>query len=278
MQQMMLASNYSPSSIKVYVSEVRYLLSYYPQKDPLTLEQDDVICYIRWLQLQYRCSWAKIHLCFCGCKFLFRRIIGKPLNLGSIIVPRKEHKLPVVMTQQEVQTLFDQVPGLKHRMILKLIYSAGLRLSELKQLRIEDIDSKNMRIRIRRGKGNKERFTLLSAPLLEELRCYYKDYRPQTFLFNGQTKGKPVSDRIIQWIMYRACKRAAFDTHYSIHSLRHSFATHLLESGIDLVTIQKLMGHGNIHTTLVYLHVQRNRIKTIPNPIDWMYGTADRSK
>ncbi|MBK6953241.1 MAG: phage integrase N-terminal SAM-like domain-containing protein [Crocinitomicaceae bacterium] len=142
MQQMMLASNYSPSSIKVYVSEVRYLLSYYPQKDPLTLEQDDVICYIRWLQLQYRCSWAKIHLCFADVNSCFAGSLVNRLTWEVSSSRAKEHKLPVVMTQQEVQTLFDQVHGLKQRMILKLIYSAGLRLSELKKLRIEDIDSK----------------------------------------------------------------------------------------------------------------------------------------
>jgi integrase/recombinase XerD len=278
MQQLMHASNYSPKSIKAYIIEARYFLSYYPLKDPLTFEQSDVLGYLQWLQLNYRCSWTKIHLCCCGCKFLFRKVLCKPLSLSFALYPRREHKLPVVMSQQEVQTLFAKVCGLKHRLMLKVIYSAGLRLSELQQLRIEDIDSKHMRIRIRHGKGNKERYTLLSQPLLDELRHYYKSYRPQIYLFNGQQKGKPVSERNIQWIMDRACKQAAFNTHYSIHTLRHSFATHLLESGVDLSTIQKLMGHSSIRSTSVYLHVQSNRIKTIPNPIDWMYETGNPSK
>lgn len=274
----MLANNYSSNSIKAYIIEARYLLSYHQDKDPHSLEQSDVIQYLQWLQLNYRCSWTKIHLCCCGIKLLFRKVLCKPVNLSFALYPRREHRLPVVMTQQEVEQLFKHIPKLKQRLALKVIYSAGLRLSELCSLRIEDIDSPNMRIRIRHGKGYKERYTLLSQPLLEELRTYYKQYRPQIYLFNGQQKGRPMSERIVQWIMYQACKKAGFDIHYNIHCLRHSFATHLLESGVDLPTIQKLMGHSSIRTTTVYLHVQRNRIKTIPNPIDSLYEKANGSK
>lgn len=274
----MLANRYSPKSIKVYIVEARYLLSYFHLKDPHSLEQSDVIDYIQWLQLHYRCSWTKIHLCCCGAKFLFRKVLCKPLNLSFALYPRRDHKLPVVMTAQEVEKMFSLVPRLKQRLVLKVIYSAGLRLSELAALRIDDIDSANMRIRVRNGKGYKERYTLLSKPLLEELRTYYKLYRPQVFLFNGQQKARPLSERIIQLTMDQACKRAGFTKHYSIHTLRHSFATHLLEAGVDLPTIQKLMGHSHIRTTTIYLHVQCNRMKTIPNPIDRMYETDCRTQ
>ena len=155
--------------------------------------------------------------------------------------------------------------------MLKITYSAGLRVSETAHLKISDIDSSRMQVRVHQGKGRKDRYTLLSKNLLEELRRYYKGYRPTSWLFEGQKKDTPISVRGIQKAFNQAKKRAGLRKPATVHTLRHSFATHLLEDGANLFVIQRLLGHSSLKATSVYLHLQRENLEGIANPLDRMF-------
>lgn len=183
--------------------------------------------------------------------------------------PRKSSKLPAVMSATEIKSLIDGVKNVKHRTIIMLLYSSGLRLAEICALKIADIDSKNMRIKVVQGKGAKDRFTLLSQQVLLELRAYYIIYRPQVYLFNGSKSGKPMSLRNVQHLVQKALIHIGLSSnHYSVHTIRHSFATHLVDCGTDLHTIKELLGHTNLATTSKYLHLCSCRIKSVTNPYD----------
>ncbi|MGB7531357.1 MAG: tyrosine-type recombinase/integrase [Halobacteriota archaeon] len=159
--------------------------------------------------------------------------------------------------------------NLKHKTILLTIYSGGLRVSEASRLRVSDIDSKRMLIRVNQGKGRKDRYTILSNANLKYLRAYYKAYRPETWLFNGWIKEKPIGIRTIQQVFYKAKEKAGIKKNVSVHSLRHSFATHLIESGMDIHQVQKFLGHSSIMTTTVYLHLKHNKNKGFHKVLDF---------
>ena len=173
------------------------------------------------------------------------------------------------MSREEVLRLISSVQNLKHRCLILLLYSSGLRLSEISALRTQDIDSKTMRIKVQQGKGAKDRFTILSEHVLQELRAYWLIYRPVEYLFNGNRKGKPFSNRSIEHVVQQALIRLGLaDKDYSVHTLRHSFATHLLEGGCDIHTIKELLGHASLSTTLRYLHLTDTRFKEVLSPWD----------
>jgi site-specific recombinase XerD len=193
--------------------------------------------------------------------------MGGQRKVYMIDRPREEKTLPVVLSEQEIGDLLRITENIKHKTILMLCYSAGLRLSELIQVRISDIDSKRMQIRVEQGKGKKDRYTLLSSKLLELLRIYYKQYRPKTWLFEG-AEGAQYSTRSIQSIMRESCKKAGIKKKVSVHTLRHSFATHLLENGTDLRYIQALLGHASSKTTEIYTHITTKGFDQIKSPLD----------
>lgn len=168
---------------------------------------------------------------------------------------------------EEVASVFRAVGNMKHRCILYIIYSGGLRLSEVTNLRVLDIDSGRMMIKIRQGKGKKDRYTLLSERTLELLRMYFREFKPKDWLFEGSEGGK-YSDRSVQEIFYKAVRKSGLKRHATVHTLRHSFVTHLLEQGTDIRYIQELLGHSNIKTTLIYSHVTRKGIDGIRSPLD----------
>jgi integrase/recombinase XerD len=171
-----------------------------------------------------------------------------------------------------VKRLFDVVDNVKHRLMLMTTYSAGLRVSETANLKLNDIDSQRMQIRVKQGKGNKDRYTLLSEQLLQHLRYYWRLYRPTYFLFPGNDANKPINVKTIQRVMADARVKAGLKKPATMHTLRHSFATHLLEQGVDIFTIQKLLGHSHIKTTCIYIHIQRKNIVKIINPLDQLLG------
>ena len=189
-----------------------------------------------------------------------------PLSLSSLKGAKRDRKLPVVLSQDELKTLFSCVNNSKHRLILMTAYSAGLRLHEVTHLRVSDIDSKRMTVQ--QGKGKKDRYTLLSPALLQQLRIYWKQHRPHPWLFPGRDKNTPLSDASVQRAFKLAGDKAGIRKKASVHTLRHSFATHLLEQGVNLFTIKELLGHSSILTTLIYLHLQKNSHAAIVNPID----------
>lgn len=185
---------------------------------------------------------------------------------------KKETKLPVVLNRQECKKLFSAPDILKHRVILSLIYSAGLRVGELCRLKIGDIDSGRMMIHIRQSKYKKDRYLPLSPLILEGLRSYYKESKPVEWLFNGKDSSVPITPRAVEWIMREAVKKAKIQKTVSVHTLRHSYATHLLEDGMDIVSIKELLGHSNIDTTLVYLHVFKPERSNLFSPFDRLYS------
>lgn len=173
------------------------------------------------------------------------------------------------MSAQEVKTLIDTIKNVKHRAVVILLYSTGMRLSEVSALKITDVDSKNMRIKIVQGKGAKDRFTILSEGVLQELRAYYLACRPREYLFNGHQKGQPMSRRMIQHFVQTSLIQAGLgDKHYTVHTLRHSFATHLVDNGTDLHTVKELLGHSSLTTTMRYMHLTTRRVQGIINPFD----------
>jgi site-specific recombinase XerD len=185
-------------------------------------------------------------------------------------IPRikRERHLPVVLDREEVESLFSVLKNIKHRAILMLIYSSGLRLTEAAHLKVSDIDSKRMVIRIRQSKGKKDRYTILSKVALEVLREYWYRYRPKEWLFAGRFPDRPLTGRSIQRVLIKAKSRAGINKSVTVHTLRHSFATHLLEAGTDLRHIQLLLGHMSLKTTAIYLHVSQKELIRIVSPLD----------
>lgn len=173
------------------------------------------------------------------------------------------------MSAAEIKQLIDGVQNLKHRTIIMMLYSSGMRLSEIAKLKITDIDSKNMRIKVVQGKGSKDRFTILSQQVLLELRAYYLVYRPQVYLFNGSKPGSAMSLRNIQHLVQKWMALTGLNNkNYTVHTIRHSFATHLVDNGTDLHTVKELLGHSNLQTTMRYLHFTSSRTQGIANPYD----------
>jgi site-specific recombinase XerD len=208
--------------------------------------------------------------------FFCRHVIKRPYVIPSVIYPRSTSKLPPVMSPQEIKSLLDGVENLKHRTILMMLYSTGMRLSEIANCRITDIDSKNMRIKIVQGKGAKDRFTILSQQVLQELRAYYIIYKPKEYLFNGYVPGKRYGVRSIQHLMQKALIKIGLESkNYSIHTIRHSFATHLVDNGTDLHTVKELLGHTSLQTTMQYMHLSSQRISKIVNPYDALSQQED---
>ncbi|CAZ97325.1 MULTISPECIES: tyrosine-type recombinase/integrase [Zobellia] len=198
-------------------------------------------------------------------KYLF--YLGKRVDEFHLERPQKERKLPVVLSMEEIKRLFEVITNIKHRTLLSLIYSGGLRVGEAINLKIRDIDSKRMLIHIKGGKGKKDRYTLLSESFLRLLRDYYKIYRPKEYLFEGQGAAK-YSSASAQRILKHAVEKARINKRITLHTLRHSFATHLLENGTDIRYIQELLGHNSPKTTMIYTHVSNNSLSRIKNPYD----------
>jgi site-specific recombinase XerD len=201
--------------------------------------------------------------------FFFRHVLKKVYVIPTVIYPRKSSTLPPVMSPAEMKKLIDSVSNIKHRTIIMLLYSSGMRLSEIAKLKIADIDSKNMRIKIVQGKGAKDRFTILSKQVLLELRAYYVIYKPTEYLFNGYRPGKSMSVRNIEHLVQKAVAKIGLGSkHYTVHTIRHSFATHLVDNGADLHTVKELLGHTSLQTTMRYMHLTAARTKGIINPYD----------
>ncbi len=200
-------------------------------------------------------------------KFYYERVLGGQRKIYLIERPRREKTLPEVLSEQEVVSVIQQIDNIKHKAIVMLTYSSGLRLSEVVNLRIKDIDSNRMQVFVQQSKGRKDRYTLLSKKILPILRQYFKEYKPKEWLFEG-AKGAKYSVSSVQNIVKEAYSRAGIKKKVSTHTLRHSFATHLLENGTSLRYIQNLMGHESSKTTEIYTHITTKGFDQIQNPLD----------
>lgn len=265
----MCVRNLSQRTIDAYTYHVDRFARFFDK--PLDqLGPEEIRTYQLHLIQERKASWSAFNQAVCGLRFLYRITLPRPWVVQQVPFGKRPKRLPAVLGPEEVSQLLSCVPLLKHRTILLTLYAAGLRLSEASHLRLADIHGPRMQIHITNGKGRKERLVPISPRLLHELREYWKADRPSNFLFPGKTADVPLSNATIQ----KACKLAAAlaGIHKSVtpHTLRHSYATGLLEAGVDLLTISRLLGHSSFITTMVYLHVRRPHLDSTPSPLDWL--------
>lgn len=266
---MLVLGSYSPMTQRNYLQELRFLFTYYPDTRPSAISHEMTVQYLFYLTKTLGCSRVKCKMAAQSFSFFFKQVVNKPYKIPGVLYPAHRNKLPAVMSAVEVKQIIDTIKNIKHKMIISLLYSTGMRLSEIAHLKIEHIDSKDMRIKVVEGKGKKDRFVPLSLNILQELRAYYIQYKPLNYLFNGTKHGARYSPRSIQHILQTALIKSGLQSkQFSIHTLRHSFATHLLDNGTDLQAIQELMGHHHISQTVQYLHLSTKRLSTIINPYD----------
>lgn len=257
---------YANSTIKTYVTFFEMFINFHKDKELNSIDEGDIRVFLQSL-IQKNSSNSYVNQAINAIKFYYEVVLGMPNRFYEIERPRKESKLPQVISKDEVLSIIENTNNIKHKCIVKLLYSSGLRRSELLNLKITDIDSKRMLVMVRGGKGKKDRQTLLSKSTLEDLRVYFKEWKPQEYLFEGRKASKYGAESVLS-IVKRAAAKAGIRQTVTPHMLRHSFATHLLESGVDLRQIQVLLGHGSSKTTEIYTHVATNTFKDIKNPLD----------
>lgn len=263
----LVLKNYSNNTIRTYKAMLAGFLEFYSGKDPTHITEEEIREYLLFLIQEKDVSLSYQNQAINAIKFYYEQVLGRPVRTYYIQRPKTGRNLPSVLSEQEVQMILNNTENLKHKAILSLIYSAGLRRGELINLKPEDIDSKRMYVIIRGGKGNKDRFSILSERILELLREYYKKYHPREWLFEGQFGGQ-YSATSIQSILKGAVRRAGIRKRVTVHTLRHCFATHLLEHGVDLRYIQELLGHQSPKTTEVYTHITQRGLEKIKSPLD----------
>ena len=258
---------FSESTQEAYVSAVADLAKYYNQSPDL-LDKEKIQKYLLYLMDERHLAWSTCNVAVSGLRFFYTQTLGiDSMRLG--IPPMKSQtKLPEILSFEAIDRLLKCASSRKNRVVLMTTYGAGLRVSEVVNLTLRDIDSSRMTIRVSQGKGNKDRYTILSSRLLTELRTYYREYKPPFWLFYGSYTGRQMSIGTAQTVYYAAKERAGITKKGGIHTLRHCFATHLLEAGVDLRTIQSLMGHASIITTMGYLRVTSKKLAATKSPLD----------
>lgn len=255
---------YSALTVKSYISWVSHFAQHYG-KSPDLLNEDDIGAYLDYLNRGRGLSRSSVACCYSGIKLLWEKVLGRGWDKLRLPRGKNAKTLPEVLSEEEVRQLVSQTRNLKHRTMLKVLYATGIRVGELVKLKPVDIDSRRMVIRVEMGKGRKSRYTVLSLSMLEELRSYWLKYRPRFYLFEGAVAGRPISIRTVQAAFKQACRRAGLRKQVGVHVLRHSFATHLLENGVDTLTLKALLGHSEVSTTARYVHVQNSRMKGLPD-------------
>ena len=268
--------NYSPKTVEVYIRGVANFAQYF-KLSPDRLRPEHIRQYQLFLVQRKKVAWAVFNQTVCALRFFYRHVLHRDWVIEHIPYPRHEEKLPVVLSPAEVAAVFAATRNLKHRTILMTLYATGLRVSELTHLRVSDIDSQRQVICVRQGKGRKDRQVMLSPKLLGLLRIYWKSYRPTLWLFPGKPAERPITREAVFLICRQASKAAHLAKRISPHTLRHCFATHLLEDEIDLRRIQLLLGHRNLKTTARYLHVSNLAMRTTVSPLDRLPDATDPS-
>jgi integrase/recombinase XerD len=258
--------NYSPRTVQAYVAAVAKLAKHFG-KPPDQLTGEDVRAFQVQLLAQ-QTSWSQFNQIVCGLRFLYRTTLGRADMVHMLPYGKKRRRLPVVLSVDEVAQLLEAARPGRERILLQTAYACGLRISELLHLQVTDIDSARMVVNVRQGKGGKDRQVPLSARLLVELRQWWCRHRTRPWLFPGctrQTAHQPMNATSVGRMCQQVVARAGLRKRASFHTLRHSYATHLLEAGVDVVTLQKLLGHSSLSTTAHYLHVSRHRLQTLPD-------------
>ncbi len=259
--------NYSPKTRSCYLASVKSFALHF-HRSPEELGDQEIREYLHYLIKDKKVSQSAVNQTYSALKFFYETTLKRDWNGFRIPRAKMSKRLPVVLSQQEIQALFSVIRNLKHRAILMTVYSAGLRLNEVIHLKVSDIDSQRMMIRVQQGKGDKDRYTLLARRTLDILREYWRAYRPRDWLFYSRSFERPLSSRSVQVVFDRAVHQSGIEKPASVHTLRHSFATHLLEAGTDLYHIQHLLGHKTPKTTAIYLHLSRKDLVSVTSPID----------
>ena len=260
-------SGAKPRTQETYLREVENLAKYF-KRSPAELGEAELKKYMLYMINERHLSEGTFRFYVAGLKFLYRTTLKREWPVEKIKHPRSKRKLPMVLDLSEVESLFAVTTNLKHKAMLMITYSSGLRVNETARLTLADIDSKRMTVKVSNGKGSKDRYSILSRTTLECLRQYWIKYRPAKWLFEGQKKGSHISMSSIQQLFQKARKRAGITKPASVHTLRHSFATHLIEAGTSLHHVQLLLGHRSPTTTTIYLHVSRLNLAQVTSPLD----------
>lgn len=263
-------NNLSDSLIRNYGRNIAHLALHFDRvPHEVSAEEINTYLYRKMTHEGLSLSYVK-HTVF-GMKFWFR-LFGMDAQALKLPMIKKEKKLPEVLSREECKELFKAPRLLKHRFLLAFAYSAGLRMNEVRHLRITDVDTDRMQISVKQGKGKKDRYVVLSKLIKERLPHYLNELKPEVFLFEGQTPGHMMGERSIQYIISEALQRTNIKKRVSMHTLRHSYATHLLEEGVDIYSIQHLLGHAHLRTTIIYLHVAQVLPKVGRSPLDSLYS------
>ena len=258
---------YAVPTKKTYISNFKRFISYFKGSNLEDISKEQIKKYILFLVKERNLSASAQNQAINAIKFYYEKVLKRDREIYDIERPRKPKQLPQVLSEEDVVKILQTIKNLKHKCIIYLIYSAGLRLGEVIYLKKSDIDSNRMQIFIRSAKGNKDRYVILSETVLKLLRKYYLEFKPNEWLFEGQYGGQ-YSKRSVQNIFKKALKESGINKWAAVHTLRHSFATHLLENGTDLRYIQSLLGHQNLETTQIYTHITKSAFSKIKSPLD----------
>ena len=267
-KQWLLSKRYSPSTIKTYSEALKSFLIFYREKPVSEITNEDVIIYNNEYILKNNLSASYQNQIVNAIKLFFQTIRETKMMVDKIHRPKRSKLLPNVLSKEEIKLILNAHSNIKHKTMLSLIYSCGLRRSELLNLKPIDIDSKRNIVLLKNAKGKKDRITPLSPIILEMLREYYMGYKPKIWLFEGQNAGDQYSEQSLQSVLKQALQKAGIKKPVTLHWLRHSYATHLLENGTDLRYIQELLGHSSSKTTEIYTHVSTKSIQQIKSPFD----------
>jgi len=258
---------YSSKTQAAYLGYMKKFVRYFG-RSPAKMGEEEIREYLYHLVTERDLGDSSINSAYSALKFFYKTTLCRDWNVAKIPRRKPEKRLPVVLDGSEIKQLFAVTTNLKHRALLMTTYSAGLRVSETAHLKVCDVDSKRMQLRIAQGKGKKDRYASLSPVTLNLLRDYWRQYRPFSWLFPGRLPESPISTRSIQKVFKDAKRKAGIKKPATVHTLRHSFATHLLEAGTDIYRVQKLMGHTSPKTTTIYIHLRRQDLLKVISPLD----------
>lgn len=267
-KQWLISKRYSSNTIKTYTEALRSFLTFFNTKNSNDITNDDLILYNNEFIFKNKLSSSYQNQIVNAIKLYFKTIKDKKIEIEKIHRPKREKTLPNVLSKEEIKLILEAHNNIKHKTMLSLIYSCGLRRSELLNLKIEDINSKRNIVLIKQAKGKKDRIVPLSIKILQLLRDYYIVYKPKKWLFEGAKEGEPYDERSLSNVLKQALAKSGIKKPVSLHWLRHSYATHLLESGTDLRYIQELLGHNSSKTTEIYTHVSTKSLEQIKSPFD----------
>jgi len=266
-EKILRLKNYSPKTEKAYLHHLNLFLDYISKSNISSVDSKILLDYFNYLKQTRKFSYSAIKQSLASVRFLFLDVLKKEIDFDFFVKMKRPNSLPNILTIEEVRKFINSIVNIKHRAIISTIYSCGLRISEAVNLKLNEIDSSAMTVKTVNAKGRNDRIVMLSEKLLSLLRVYFKEYKPKIYLFEGQ-KGEQYSTRSIQQIFNNAAKKVGIKKKVTVHSLRHSFASHLLDNGTDIRFIQELLGHKNLSTTQIYTHISPASVKKIKSPFD----------